>query len=184
LTDGRYKYEPVDYYAEKVRFLGTLKSQIIVDTLTDTPVTFADVGVGLSQILPILQALYIKERGPLRESPEILTIEQPELHLHPAMQGDLADLFIDAINSRPNLQVIAETHSEALLLRVRKAIRTGAISPDKVQILYVGKASSVSESDESEMATNVISSLDMDPDDDFSVNFPLSFTRLRLDDLA
>jgi hypothetical protein len=171
LTNGRYSFQPVQFYAENVRFLGSLSSKIIMDNHTGTPVTFADVGVGLSQVLPILEGLaHLELTGSDRG---LLSVEQPELHLHPAMQGELADLFIDSVIRNKGLQIIAETHSESILLRVQKRIRDGHLPPDLVRILYVDKSES----------GNVVQSLEMNPDNDYGLDFPLSFSRVRLEDL-
>lgn len=99
-----------------------------------------DVGVGISQILPILIS-GIKNKN------NRIFIEQPELHLHPACQGELADFFIDSSLGARSNQFIIETHSEHLLLRLMRRIREqelgkaheGApvITADDVAILYV-----------------------------------------------
>jgi predicted ATPase len=170
LTDQRYKFQPVEFYAEPVKFLGSLRSQILIDTASNTPVTFADVGVGLSQVLPILQAMQIRSKRPV---PATILIEQPELHLHPSMQANLADLFIDAISTKSKLQIIAETHSESLLLRVQKRIREGRLDPSDVQVLFVDKGKT----------GNQVTEVKLDADDDFSLTLPLSFSQLRLQDL-
>lgn len=170
LTDERYKFQPVEFYADQVKFLGSLKSQIIIDTKTDTPVTFADVGVGLSQVLPILQAMQTRRKKPV---PTTLLIEQPELHLHPAMQANLADLFVKAVSGHTKLQIVAETHSESMLLRIQKRLREGKLKPTDVQILYV---------DGGELE-NKVSEVYLDAEDEFSLTLPLSFSALRLKDL-
>ncbi len=183
LTGGRYRFEHLEFQVGLASFLGSLKSEIVIDTATDTPVTFSDVGVGLSQIVPILQSLYepSPSRGRARPSaPEIVTVEQPELHLHPAMQADLAELFVDALQERRSLQIVAETHSEALLLRTQKLLRQGKIKKEDVQILFVDRATT---SDYGDPRGNTISVLEIDEDDDFSISMPKSFTRLRLDEL-
>lgn len=65
-----------------------------------------DVGFGISQVLPvILQPYLANDNG-------IIIIEQPEVHIHPKMQSDLADLFVSLIKSS-NKRFIIETHSEA-----------------------------------------------------------------------
>jgi predicted ATPase len=69
------------------------------------------VGVGVSQLLPVLVQLLI---APPRST---VVIEQPELHLHPAVQSKLADLLLAC--SRAGRQVICETHSEYLVSRLR-----------------------------------------------------------------
>jgi len=85
--------------------------------LVDLP----DVGFGISQVLPVVvQCFYAPANS-------ILFIEQPELHLHPKAQSDLADLFIDVISSqedgRPrNIQLVIETHSEHFLHRLQRRI--------------------------------------------------------------
>lgn len=98
-----------------------------------------DVGFGVSQVLPvIIQGFLSKERS-------ITLIEQPEIHLHPKMQADLADLFIDiAIKKNPkkggfiaSKYLIIETHSEYLLKRLRRRISEGKISAEQVGIYYI-----------------------------------------------
>jgi hypothetical protein len=181
LTGGRYQFQPVEFYAEKVRFLGSLKSQILIDTQTGTPVTFADVGVGLSQVLPILNDLNGLLLGSVSQSRTLL-IEQPELHLHPAMQADLTDLFIDAVVSKPNVQIIVETHSEQMLLRVLKSLRDGKLAPNQVSVLFVDKAE-LGETGGNSGFVNWITNIPLAEDDNFEIELPLSFTRLRLRDL-
>lgn len=77
-----------------------------------------DVGVGISQVLPVVVAA---QDG----SASVVCIEQPELHIHPAVQVGLGDLFIDgAVNQ--GLSFIIETHSEHLILRLLRRIREAA----------------------------------------------------------
>jgi predicted ATPase len=90
-------------------------------------VDLPDVGFGISQVLPVIvQSFYAPTNS-------ILFIEQPELHLHPRAQANLADVLIDALNSRQggkprNLQLIIETHSEHFLNRLQR--RIAEASPD------------------------------------------------------
>ena len=87
----------------------------LVTTRTRLPVRTSDVGVGISQILPVVVAAL--DPG----SPGITAIEQPELHLHPRIQVELGDLFAQQINSGGTFLI--ETHSEHLLLRFMKRMR-------------------------------------------------------------
>ena len=65
-------------------------------------------------------------------------VEEPEVHLHPKLQADLGDLIIESSLKNDN-QIILETHSEDLLLRVLKKIRKKTISPHFVSANYVLK---------------------------------------------
>jgi predicted ATPase len=88
-----------------------------------------DVGFGISQLLPVII------QGFLSADDSTTIIEQPEIHLHPKIQAELADLFIDIIkNSGKEKKLIIETHSEYLLKRLRRRISEGKISPNDVSI--------------------------------------------------
>jgi hypothetical protein len=77
-----------------------------------------DVGVGISQVLPVVVAAQ-------DSSASVVCIEQPELHVHPSVQVGLGDLFIDgALNHE--LSFLIETHSEHLILRLLRRIREAA----------------------------------------------------------
>jgi predicted ATPase len=104
-----------------------------------TEVGLPDVGFGVSQVLPALvQAFYCPEGS-------TVWMEQPEIHLHPQVQAELADAFISAVRSyergRPrSVQLIIETHSEHLLNRLQRRIAEEGIAPNEVAI-YFAKAS-------------------------------------------
>lgn len=97
-----------------------------------------DVGFGISQILPVIVQGFFTSPGSLT------VIEQPEVHLHPKMQADLGDLFIDiAMPKSENGErdyaksLLIETHSEYLLKRIRRRIATNDISSNDVAIYMV-----------------------------------------------
>jgi predicted ATPase len=87
-------------------------------------VNIADVGFGVSQVLPVLVALLAGEPG------QLVYLEQPELHLHPKAQVALAGILADAANR--GVRVVAETHSALLLLAVQTLVAKGSIAPEKV----------------------------------------------------
>ncbi len=101
----------------------------LTDNRSQVKVSLSDVGYGVSQLLPIVTEC-------LGRSGQVVCIEQPELHLHPRLQSNLGDLFVEAVIEQGN-QIIAETHSENLLLRVRRLVREGTIAPEDVSVLYV-----------------------------------------------
>ena len=85
------------------------------------------VGVGASQLLPIVLAALTVE-------PEsLLIIEQPELHLHPAVQSRLADFLLIA---RPDVRFIVETHSEYLITRLRRRIAEQSVAPEQAHVFF------------------------------------------------
>jgi predicted ATPase len=93
-----------------------------------------DVGFGISQVLPVIIQGFLSHKG------SITLIEQPEIHLHPKMQADLADLFIEIVSSRssnPSKYLVIETHSEYLLKRLRRRISEKHISSENVAIYLI-----------------------------------------------
>ena len=103
-------------YALKVTYnpeYSVLKLTLVDDKGLE--VQLNDVGYGISQILPIVvQTVLSKNR--------LLTVEQPELHIHPRLQANLADLFVWSAENANN-KFIIETHSEHLILRLQRRQR-------------------------------------------------------------
>ncbi len=102
---------------------------------SNTNVLLPDVGFGVSQVLPVIvECFYAPENS-------TVIVEQPELHLHPKVQSELADLFIEATKAKENnrdrsMQFIIESHSEHFLRRLQRRIAEGALSPDSVALYY------------------------------------------------
>lgn len=91
---------------------------------------FNDVGSGIGYIIPAICSIV---------SPRICKIQQPELHLHPALQAPIADICLENCNNNRN--IILETHSEHLILRLLRLIRNNKnvsnnIKPENVSVLY------------------------------------------------
>jgi len=93
-------------------------------TAESASVFLTDVGFGVSQILPVLVLLFYVPEG------STVILEQPEIHLHPAVQAGLADVFIDAIKRR-KVQIILESHSEHLLQRLQLRMAEKGLNPEK-----------------------------------------------------
>jgi len=102
-------------------------------------INLADTGEGIGQILPIvttLTSLATKEAEGTHEKC-LLILEQPELHLHPFAHTGIAELLVAAMDTKHSLLV--ETHSDTLLLRIRRAIAEQRIPHTWVRFYYVEK---------------------------------------------
>ena len=64
-----------------------------------------------------------------------MLLEQPEIHLHPLAQANLADVLVYAATHR-RIQIILESHSEHLLLRLQRRMAEEAISADRVKLYF------------------------------------------------
>ena len=139
------KDEKLDWVGENLRYL-KLTSQVSAETIDDVnvelrvgrlpanhesgsqkdTVSIADVGFGVSQVLPVLVALVVAEPG------QMVYIEQPELHLHPRAQVALAEVLADA--AKRGVRVVIETHSALLLQGIMTLIAEDKLESDKVML--------------------------------------------------
>jgi predicted ATPase len=119
-----------------------MASGIKIETLSDRhyeikvqhPITkeyqnFADVGFGHSQVLPVLVGGYNLNEG------ATYLVEQPEIHLHPKAQAELGNFFLELYGR--GVQVLLETHSEHLILRLQRHVAAGVINPKDIVFYYV-----------------------------------------------
>lgn len=88
-----------------------------------------DVGFGVSQILPVIVLCFYVPEG------STVILEQPEIHLHPAVQANLADVLIDAHEKR-GVQIILESHSEHLLRRLQRRIAEQSLKAEDVALYF------------------------------------------------
>ena len=93
-----------------------------------TPLT--DVGFGVSQVLPALVLLYYVPEG------STVLMEQPEIHLHPAVQSGLADVMLNVAKVR-NVQIVVESHSEHLMRRLQRHVAEQRASSEDVKLYFV-----------------------------------------------
>ena len=140
-----------------------------------------DVGVGISQMVPVIVASLWKPDG-------VLGIEQPELHVHPAIQVGMGDLFIKAATADQDKltsgkTLIIETHSEHIMLRLLRRVREQTegevppgvlgLTPDDLSVIYV----------ESSVEGVRFRPLRVSPDGDFVDRWPHGFFAERAEEL-
>ncbi len=99
---------------------------------SDDLVNIADVGFGLSQVLPIIVALHTALPG------QLVYVEQPEIHLHPKAQTLLASVFVNAINR--GVKLVIETQSSLLLLGIQALVAEKKISPENIKLHWFNRS--------------------------------------------
>jgi hypothetical protein len=155
----------------------TKQGLYLVDTRNETAVDFCDVGFGIGQVLPLVFEMVSAHSG-------IVCIEQPEVHIHPKMQSDLADVFIreKGANAAQKLFIL-ETHSEHMILRLLRRVRETArgkvktglapIFPHEISVAWV----------EAGKWGSVITTLAVDKRGRFTTPWPEGFFEERLDEM-
>ena len=168
--------DDLDNYNEIIGQLPSHTYLELIDLKRDITVNPAGVGIGISQLIPVIIAIFSGEN-------HLTAIEQPELHIHPAMQLNLADVFISAVNLNPQKQFLIETHSEHLILRMQTRIRETManlapnldllLKPEQVSIYYV----------KTEEAQSVFTKLDLDEEGEFEEDWPDGFFEERIEEV-
>ncbi len=164
----------IDDFLVKPIAAGRKEYEVLVKTGSSTPeVKITDVGFGVSQVLP---ALVLPFYCPANS---IVWMEQPEIHLHPQVQAELADVFISATTARENhkgrnIQLIVESHSEHFLNRLQRRIAEGVISSDNVAVYFCRKNKS-GEADMEPLEVNMFGDIE---------NWPENFFGNEMEDLT
>lgn len=169
---GEWTNELFGFAIEKNKSKGHI-SLLIRLKGSEAAINLSDTGFGYSQILPIITQIWelsTRKKEGNAIVPLVIAIEQPELHLHPAVQAKLAKAFISSIKlARDNgyqLQLLLETHSTTIVNYFGKAIAKNELSPKEVSVILFDKK-------ESENVTLVKTSTY--DEDGFLQNWPFGF---------
>jgi hypothetical protein len=128
-------------FVEQLRKCDTTKQVALLPEGQSIEVQPHDVGTGISQLLPVVVLALDARRN-------LVAIEQPELHLHPKLQAELGDLFVESALGKGN-RLLIETHSEHLILRIMRRMRDTVrerrgdaprVRPEDVAVLFVNPA--------------------------------------------
>jgi predicted ATPase len=122
-------------------------------------VNIADVGFGVSQILPALVAMIVAEKN------QMVYLEQPEIHLHPRAQKNLANVLAEAAKKKKCL--VVETHSSILIRGIQTLVAKGELPPELVKLHWFSQ-------DENTGATKVTSA-DLDENGAYGAEWPEDF---------
>jgi hypothetical protein len=174
LRSGRslddYQQELNDILAQRPE-----KRLYLVEEAKNIKVMPQDIGVGISQVLPVVVASLVTRNS-------ILSIEQPELHIHPKLQVGLGDLFIHESTTKGNCFII-ETHSEHLMLRIMRRIRQTSsnelpphapkLDPEQVAIYHIRATED----------GTIFKEILIDKDGDFLTRWPGGFFAERSEEL-
>ena len=128
-------------------------------------VSIADVGFGVSQVLPVLVALQVARPG------QLVYLEQPEIHLHPRAQRSLARLLADA--AQGGGRFLVETHSSLLLRGIQTLVAQGKLDPAIVKLHWFRRS-------ESTGLTEIIAA-DLDENGAFGSEWPEDFDDTHLE---
>ena len=119
-----------DFRLEEIATGTNLYRAIVKTSPFSVPTALPEVGFGVSQVLPALVLLYYVPEG------STVLMEQPEIHLHPAVQSGLADVMLNVATVR-NLQIVVESHSEHLMRRLQRRVAEERASSEDVKLYFV-----------------------------------------------
>ena len=133
---------------------------LMIDSPTASGFNLIDMGFGMSQLLPVIAQCWLssgqlpsgKQLSLFRDTnrsilpgtaPMLIAVEQPELHLHPQHQAQLADMFCSTARATSAigqpLSLCIETHSEAMIYRFGELVEEGKLRPEDITILFFEK---------------------------------------------
>ena len=136
-------------------------SQVMIET-SGNAFNLVDVGYGIHSLLPLAQILSPKETNP------VYLLQQPEIHVHPSAQAQLAQLMVES-----NCEFIIETHSMHFLDRFRICVMNGLLQPSELTIVYFEK--------NDDDSTSQIHNLSVDKQANL-LNVPNSYSKFFMDE--
>jgi predicted ATPase len=163
--------DPFSFYA----FAQPAAVRLLLQDQSGQKIELQDVGSGIPFVLPVLYAA---------TSQCFVMIQQPELHLHPALQSKIADVFIEESNASGSTRFLIETHSEHLLLRLLRRIRDtekNRIVSDSLKLTNEDIATYYF--DPKIGGATVVTYMPITPLGDFYTDWPRGFFEERNDDL-
>lgn len=130
-------------------------SLIIKDSVDGPETNLADTGYGYSQMLPIVTLLWmIHKDGRIKNNERTVVIEQLELHLHPAYQAKMMEVFVNIVNEARkkniDLKIIFETHSETMINKLGELIADKQIDNKDVNVIVFNKTNHTTEVEQKE----------------------------------
>ncbi len=140
---------------------GYVTRAIGISNYTGAKVPIADFGFGVGQALPVIV------QGAIMDRYTTLMVEQPEAQLHPTAQLELGSYFADLWNER-KVGSIIETHSDNILLRLRRLVAKGDLSPEDISVAYFAF-------DESNGNMPIVKNLDINEDGSMEAGLPMEF---------
>lgn len=147
-----------DFRLEEIAQKLNLYRAMVKTSSSSVPTALTDVGFGVSQVLPALVLLYYVPEN------SIVVMEQPEIHLHPAVQSGLADLMLNVATAR-NVQIVVESHSEHLMRRLQRRVAEESASSEHVKLYFVSNDRGVAQV--SDLALNKWGEIENWPDNFF-----------------
>jgi predicted ATPase len=127
-----------DFKVEELGSGANLYQAIVKKDSKSPTALLTDVGFGVSQVLPALVLMYYVPEG------SVVLMEQPEIHLHPAVQSGLADVILNVARAR-NLQIVVESHSEHMIRRFQRRVAEGKFESEKLKLYFCDSVGGESE---------------------------------------
>ncbi len=119
---------------------------LVQDTVSGMELELTEVGFGISQILPIITLVLVSSKE------DLILIENPEIHLHPRLQGNLVDFFLWAMESGRKL--VVETHSEHIINKLRLRIKERPELAKSCNLYFFHKKEGVASYENIEISTD------------------------------